>query len=84
MSLLRHLVKTDFRQFRSVLVIWCGLVVTAATIHGVRPMFADLSRPYELLGLLAVLVWTGGLLVMLGFIAQRCRRTRSSGQLPFG
>ena len=70
MSLLRHLVKADFRQFRSVLVIWCGLVVTSATIHGVRPMFAGQSRPYELLGLLAVLVWTGGLLVMLGFIAQ--------------
>jgi hypothetical protein len=70
MSLLRHLVKADFRQFRWILVIWCGLVVTSATIHGGRPMFAEYSRPYELLGLLAALVWTGGLLVMLGFIAQ--------------
>jgi hypothetical protein len=33
-------------------------------------MFATYSRQYELLGLLTALVWTGGLLVMLGFIAQ--------------
>ena len=70
MRLLRHLVNADFRQFRSALMIWCALVVTAATIHGVRPMFAMYSRQYELLGLLTALVWTGGLLVMLGFIAQ--------------
>ena len=70
MSLWRHLVKADFRQFRSALAIWCGLVVTSAAIHGVRPMLAAQSRPFEMLGLLAVLVWTGGLLVMLGFIAQ--------------
>ena len=70
MTLFRHLVQADVRQFRLALAIWCALVITAATIHGVRPSCAGDFTQYELLGLLAALVWTGGLLVMLGFTAQ--------------
>jgi hypothetical protein len=73
MSAIAHVVRTDLRQFRWLIVLWLLLIAADTAVAAMRPSLSTDMRLYANAGMIAGLLWSAlqiGMLLMVPLVVQ--------------